>query len=173
MKRTKRSILSVVLALVLALSTAVVPAFAAETDSTTSTSIETTSSDVTRAAGEVYNMYDPHYAHYTITNNNTTPYKVMGASGTINIVGRFKKADSASYSNVRLLIQIRDYNTGAVLAQVEPSNASYPDWDTIVINADVYAGQKIYFFFDVSSVNNPPGPYRMAEVEYEAWLSEA
>lgn len=168
MKRAKRTIISTVLALVLAFSTAVVPAFAAEADNETST----TSVDVSRAAGEVYNPYETHYAHYTITNNNTTPYKVMGASGTINILGRFKKADSASYSNVNLLVQIRDYNTGAILAEVEPTNYSYPGWDTIQINASVYAGQKIYFFFDVTSVNNPPGPYRMAEVEYDAWLSD-
>lgn len=166
MKKAKRSIISIVLAFVLAFSTSAVSAFAIEANNKT-----TTSADISRAAGEVYEPYDTHYAHYTITNDNTTPYKVMGSNGIINIRGKFKQADNPSYSNVQLLVQIRDYNTGALLAEVKPSNYNYPGWNTIQIEASVYAGQEIYFYFDVSSVSNPPGPYRMAEVEYDAWLS--
>lgn len=166
MKRAKRSIISIVLAFVLAFSTSAVSAFAIEANNKT-----TTSANISRAAGEVYEPYDTHYANYTITDTNTTPYKVMGDNGVINIRGRFRQADNPSYSNVKLLVQIRDYNTGALLAEIQPINDNYPDWDTIQIQASVYAGQEIYFYFDVSSVSNPPGPYRMAEVEYDAWLS--
>ncbi len=124
------------------------------------------------SAYEYWEKYDTHYAHYTITNNNLTPEKEMAEDGVVNIRGRFKKADNANYSDIYMVVQIRDYNTQEVLAEVHPYNTNYPDYNTFTLSADVYEGQEIQFYFDVCSINNPPGPYRMAEVEYDAWLSD-
>ena len=39
------------------------------------------------------------------------------------------------------------------------------------ITTQVTAGQKIQLFFDASSINNPPGFYRKAWVDYDAYLA--
>lgn len=120
------------------------------------------------AEGEVWYKGQQYSASYTVTNNNLTPYKVINASGCLRISGSFCKADSASYSNVRLTVEIREYGTGRVLNRCVVDNTSYPNRNSFLLDTDVSAGQKIQIYFDVSSVSNPPGPYRKASVDYVA-----
>ena len=122
------------------------------------------------AEGEIWYFDQRYEAEYTVTNTNLTPYKVIDQSGVLCVYGHFWKADSASYSNVRLTVEIRDYPSGRVLNKVSAENRQYPYGDPFFIDAEVYAGQKIQLFFDVSSINNPPGPYRKALVSYEAYF---
>lgn len=122
------------------------------------------------AGGDVWYKDQRYEAEYTITNNNLTPYKVIAESGVLCVYGHVWKADSASYSNVRLTVEIRDYPSGRVLNRTVVDNNQYPYGDPFFVDAEVYAGQKIQLFFDVSSINNPPGPYRKALVNYEAYF---
>lgn len=124
------------------------------------------------AEGEIWYKNQRYPAEYTITNNNLTPYKVINESGVLVVYGHFWKADSASYSNVKLTVEIREYGTNRVLNRVVAYNTQYPIGDPFFIEANVTAGQKIQLFFDVSSIDNPPGPLRKATVRYEAYFAE-
>ena len=109
-------------------------------------------------------------ASYTLTNNNLTPYKIMGDTANLVVFGDFKKADTGS-SNIKLTVQIREYPSGRVLAQTVVNNTNYPNSNMFFITTQVTAGQKIQLFFDASSINNPPGFYRKAWVDYDAYLA--
>lgn len=122
------------------------------------------------AEGEVWYKGQTYSASYTVTNTNLTPYKIINESGRLRISGTFCKADSANYSNVKLTVEIREHGTGNVLGRCVVDNSSYPNRNDFLVDADVYSGQKIQIFFDVSSVNNPPGPYRKANVSYSAYF---
>lgn len=124
------------------------------------------------AEGEIWYKDRRYPAEYTITDTNLTPYKVMDESGVLVIYGHFWKADSASYSNVKLTVEIREYGTNRVLNRVVAYNTQYPFGDPFFIDANVTAGQKIQIFFDVSSIDNPPGPLRKATVTYEGYFAE-
>lgn len=118
-----------------------------------------------------YIDHDGNYeASYTLTNNNLTPYKIMGDTANLVIFGDFKKADTGN-SNIKLKVQIRDYPSGNVLKETVVDNTNYPNTNMFFITTPVTAGQKIQIFFDASSINNPPGFYRKAWVDYSAYLS--
>ena len=109
-------------------------------------------------------------ATYTFTDNNLTPYKTMGDSAYLVIFGDFKKADYGD-SNIKLTVEIRDYPSGNVLDRRVVDNTNYPNTNMFVVTAQVYAGQRIQIFFDASSIDNPPGFYREAWVDYDAYLA--
>ncbi|MFG6318781.1 MAG: hypothetical protein K1W33_02810 [Clostridia bacterium] len=122
------------------------------------------------AANETWYKGNTYSASYTVTNNNLTPYKIIGSSGQLCIQGTFCKADSPSYSNVRITVELREYGTGSVLARTVQDNTSYPNSNSFVVSTNVYSGQKIQIFIDISSTNNPPGSYRSASVQYSAFF---
>lgn len=107
---------------------------------------------------------------YTFTNNNTTPVKIMGQSGTLLISGNFYGADGyASASPIKLTVEIRSATTNAVLGRtiaVDSLSGATP----FAVSCNVSQGQKIQLFFDASSVANPPGIYRKAHVSYNRYL---
>lgn len=92
---------------------------------------------------------------YTFTNNNTTPVKTMGGSGTLEISGNFYGADGyASASPIKLTVRIQS-TSGTVLAStiaVDDRSGSTP----FAVSCPVSQGQKVQIFFDASSVSNPP-----------------
>ena len=102
---------------------------------------------------------------YTFTNNNTTPVKTMGNSGTLLISGNFYGADGyASASPIKLTVRIQS-TSGSILSTtivVDDMSGSTP----FAVSCPVSQGQKIQLFFDASSVANPPGIYRKAHVAY-------
>lgn len=125
------------------------------------------------AANETWYINHPNYeATYTLTDTNLTPYKIMGDSANLVIFGNFKKADTGN-SNIKLTVEIRDYPSGRVLtdAKTVVDNTNYPNTNMFFVSAKVYKGQKIQIFFDASSINNPPGFFRKAWVDYDAYLA--
>lgn len=102
---------------------------------------------------------------YTFTNNNTTPVKTMGNSGTLLISGNFYGADGyASASPIKLTVRIQS-TSGSILSStvvVDDRSGSTP----FAVSCPVSQGQKIQLFFDASSIANPPGIYRKAHVAY-------
>lgn len=153
--RNRKKLLGIFLTLALVLSTIItVPANAAGTQT-----LYKTPPSGANIGG--FHCYD----------NNTTPVKTIGESGSFYIFGTAKKGDNLS-GNVKVKIEIRDHSTGAVLKRTE----SYPvsvdgtahAFETEPIN--VYAGQKLQIFFDVCSVGTPPGGYRSADINYSYCL---
>lgn len=118
-----------------------------------------------------YNTKNYDYA-FTFTDDNLTPYKTIGNSGELVMYGYFYKADSSSYSNIKLTAQIRDYPRGKVLGTTTVENIDYPISNFFVVKADVKKGQKVQIYFDASSINNPPGPYRKAYVNYTVYIAK-
>ncbi len=152
MSKIKKIITSVMLVMAMCVLT-IQPAFAATNNETW------------------YIDHDGNYkASYTLTDNNLTPYKIMGDTANLVVFGNFKKADTGS-SNIKLTVQIREYPSGRVLAQTVVNNTNYPNSNMFFITTQVTAGQKIQLFFDASSINNPPGFYRKAWVDYDAYLA--
>lgn len=121
------------------------------------------------AAGEE-TWYGPQVQERTMTirNNNTTPIKTMGVSGKLHIsasVSGRPDLEPAGCPKVKLYVEIRDVSTGAVLDYDEVREDAF--MPSVNLEADVYAGQRIQIFFDVSSVSyNPNGNYRYADVTY-------
>ena len=103
--------------------------------------------------------------HYTFEDYNLTPLKTMGQSGTLMIYGTFYGADGyADVSPIKLTAQIRS-TSGAVKAEtVRVDNRSGST--SFAVSSSVYAGEGIHLFFDASSVANPPGILRSANVFY-------
>ena len=110
-----------------------------------------------------------------VTNNNTTPVKTIGRTGTLTIVNWISRCSSEyctcsdrepiSYSNIKVYMKIYNCDTGEVLA-----SGWFPEHETfahtLTTSRPVVAGERIQIYFDVRSVNNPPGPYRKAHISY-------
>lgn len=123
-------------------------------------------------AAETWTIAGGNYdADYTFTDDNLTPYKIIGDTGTLVVYGYFFKDDSGD-SNIKLTAQIRDYPSGKILAQEVVENNDYPFSNNFMISTNVYSGQRIQLYFDASSINNPPGFYRKAYVNYSAYITE-
>lgn len=157
MRKLKRLLVSLVAASALLAST-VVPAFAAENAESKASSVET------RAGNETWTG-SGFGGSYTFNNNNLTPVKTMGKSGTLLISGHFYGNDAfASSSPIILTVEIRS-TSGAVLGRAsfyDNRSGNVP----FAVSANVSAGQQIQLFFDASSAANPPGIYRSAHVSY-------
>lgn len=120
------------------------------------------------AAG-VETWYAPWVEEATITvsNNNLTPVKTMGVSGTLHLVAEVTgrpDLEPAGCPPVKLTVQVRDLNGNVLASGVVSEDATVPQ---VHINLPVTSGQKIQIFFDISSVSyNPNGNYRVANVDY-------
>lgn len=150
MKKMKKIITSIMLVMAMCIF-AVQPAFAAGTETW-------------------YSSHGNYDAAYTFNDDNLTPVKTMGDSGTLVVFGDFKKADSGS-SNVKLTAEIRAYPSGTVLDRIVVDNTNYPNPNLFALSTHVTAGQKIQIYFDASSVSNPPGFLRSAYVDYSAYIA--
>lgn len=102
-----------------------------------------------------------------VTNNNLTPVKTMGKSGTLHVAASIKgrpDLEPAGCPKVKLRMEIRDL-AGNVLRSGEVSETAF--MPQIHLSMPVTVGQKIQIFFDVSSVSyNPIGNFRKGEIQY-------
>lgn len=104
---------------------------------------------------------------FNCVNNNLSPVKTIGQSGYLYIWGTAEKSDPYA-GNVVTTVEIRSYTTGGTLASTR-SYAINPEGTLHYFETPhiyVTAGQQIRIFFDVSSISNPPGPYRQAYISY-------
>ena len=104
---------------------------------------------------------------FTVSNNNLTPVKTMGVSGTLHIVAQVSGRSDLEPSGcppVKLTVQVRDLSGNVLASGSVSEDAAIPQ---VHINLPVTAGQKVQIFFDISSVSyNPNGNYRIADVGY-------
>ena len=116
--------------------------------------------------------------HIRVINNSWTPVKTMGRSGYLSINNFVYKCapgycdckdqEPSGWSNIKVYIKIVDYDTGATLGEKTFGIHSIIS-DKVTTWNPVYKGQRVRIFFDVSSVNNPPGPYRRGHIDF--WYS--
>lgn len=104
-------------------------------------------------------------AWFTVTNNNTTPYKTMGFSGPLWICFDFNQADSANYPPITLTVEVRNLTQGTVdITDYAngPNTSHFPHY------MEVNKGDVLQFFFDVKTEQGytPPGPYRKANIKF-------
>lgn len=103
----------------------------------------------------------------TVTNNNLTPVKTMGASGTLHVSCHFEARpdlEPAGCPNIKVTMQIRN-TSGTVLRTATLAAGSF--WDVINLELPVNQGEQYRIFFDVSSVSyNPNGNWRIADITY-------
>lgn len=110
-----------------------------------------------------------------IVNNNTTPVKTIGKAGTLTIENWITRCNSnycncsdqepTSYSQINVHIQIISYDTGEILADgwFREHNVFAQSLST---TRSLRVGERVRIFFDICSLNNPPGPYRKAHISY-------
>lgn len=158
MFKLKKIILSCILMLSL-LVTSTSSVFAAE-----SITPYSTNDSIWWSAGAYY--YDNNFM---VDNNRTYGIVNICSDGRLHISGSFRKADSASYSNVKLTVEIRDYPSGKVWAKGVFYNYDYPNETPFSLSANVQNGYRLQIFYDISSIDNPPGPYRKGNV---SWIAE-
>ena len=116
--------------------------------------------------------------HIRVTNNNWTPVKTMGRDGYLSINNFTYKCapgycecsdrEPSGWSNIKVYIKIVDYDTGATLGE-KTFGIHQIISDKVTTWERVHKGQRVRIFFDVSSVDNPPGPYRKAHIDF--WYS--
>lgn len=103
----------------------------------------------------------------TITNNNLTPVKTMGTSGTLHVAAAVTgrpDLEPSGCPKVQLTVQIRDLSGNVLASDTVREDAFMPQ---VHLSIPVTQGQKVQIFFDVSSVSyNPNGNYRIADVNY-------
>lgn len=104
---------------------------------------------------------------FNCTNNNLSPVKTIGDSGWLYIWGTAEKSDPYS-GNVVTTVEIRSNYNGSTLVSTQsyPINESGTEHYFETSPIYVTAGQQVRVFFDVSSISNPPGPYRQAYISY-------
>lgn len=104
----------------------------------------------------------------TVTNNNLTKIKTMGASGELHVCCYFNgrpDREPAGCPPIKVTLQIRDLNGKVLASDTKTSATSFQD--TIDVSTHVTKGQKVQIFFDVSSVSyNPNKNYRVADIYY-------
>lgn len=102
-----------------------------------------------------------------VTNNNLTPVKTMGQSGTLHVAAAIKRRpdlEPAGCPKVKMTMQIRDLNGNVLRSGTVSEDAFMPQ---VHLSLPVTKGQKLRIFFDVSSVShNPNGNYRVGEISY-------
>lgn len=106
---------------------------------------------------------------FRFTNNNLTPVKTIGKTGTLTVTGYFYGDDGyADVSPVELTFQIRSTSGQVLASTVVPDtlNGSIP----FAVSCKVTQGQQIQLFMDASSISNPPGIYRSAYVAYNYYI---
>lgn len=120
----------------------------------------------TRAGVETLPYGSYEIGGFTFTNTNLTPVKTVAGS-KFRFDGVFCKAASdRGIGPVKLTVQVRDANTGEVIS-TWVSEQSREDMDAIFLSDTIdlgYAGRKIQFWFDASSVGQSNGHYRSIEI---------
>ncbi len=107
-----------------------------------------------------------------VVNNNLTPVKTMGRSGTLRIYFNVQGCrqgfctcsdqEPSGYSDVQVTMQIRRAGTSQVLASGSKIEGIFFNY----VDINVTQGEKIQLFFDVSSYGPSPGVYRRGHVSY-------
>lgn len=147
-KKATARILSVMLVAIIAVSTFAITAFA--------------------AGPETWSSAWKEEPKITVTNNNTTPVKTMGASGTLHVCCYFNARpdrEPAGCPPIKVTMQIRDLSGNVLRTVTDTSATSFED--TMDLELPVTAGQQYQIFFNVSSVSyNPNGNYRVADIYY-------
>lgn len=136
MKKTLRKILSIALAVVMLFSFTTV-AYAVE-------------GDVAPCAGtETWYAGNGKVGSFTLSGNNLTPVKTMGATGNLTVYGF---ADVTTNDNIWWVeIQIIDYKTGDVIAETS-SKSRNSNGQAYSLSFDVVKGQKIRIFMYYGSM---------------------
>lgn len=102
-----------------------------------------------------------------VTNNNLTPVKTMGVSGTLHVSASIQgrpDLEPSGCPKVKMTMQIRDLNGKVLRSGTVREDDFMPQ---VHLEMPVKKGQKIQIFFDVSSVSyNPNGNYRKGEISY-------
>lgn len=146
MTRFKATFLSLFLALGMILGTTT--AYAAET----------------RSGTEVWHLGEATVGSFVVENDNLTPVKTIGDDGKLFIWTQFSRADGSSYPPIVVTVELRDYDTGAVLDRVQYKEGE--TIDRVLYYPNAKKGQRIQVYWDISSQYNPPGPYRKANITY-------
>lgn len=104
---------------------------------------------------------------FNCTNNNLSPTKTIGSSGWLYVWGIADKSDPYN-GNVVTTVEIRSDYDGSVLTSTTSYAINDSGTEHYFETSPIYvtAGQKVRIFFDVSSISNPPGPYRQAYISY-------
>lgn len=116
--------------------------------------------------------------HIRVTDYSWTPLKTMGRDGYLSI-NNFtykcapgycgcKDQEPSGWSHIKVYIKIVDIDTGAILGE-QTFGTHQIISDKVTTRNPVHKGQRIKVFFDVSSVDNPPGPFRKAHIDF--WYS--
>lgn len=102
-----------------------------------------------------------------VTNNNLTPVKTMGTSGTLHITASIKgrpDLEPSGCPKVQMTVQIRDLSGNVLASGTVREDAFMPQ---VNLECSVTKGQQVQIFFDVSSVSyNPNGNYRVGQITY-------
>lgn len=102
-----------------------------------------------------------------VTNNNLTPVKTMGVSGTLHVAAGIKgrpDLEPSGCPKIKLTMEIRTLS-GTVLGRKEVREDAF--MPQVHIDVPVVKGQKLQIFFDVSSVSyNPNQNFRVGEINY-------
>lgn len=167
MKQTKTSFLRIFSSITIAICiilTTFSPAFAAEK--------EESSAITPRAGVETWsNSSSTYVGSMHMQNNNLSPVKTIGRSGTLHIWGHFYGEDAnAASSPIQLRAEIRQASGSAINGNyclVRDNRSGLVHFST---SCAVTAGQKVQIYFDASSISNPPGYYRQAYIEYYYYI---
>ena len=139
MKKTLRKVLALVLVLVVTLSF---------------TSTIYAEGDIMPLAGrETWEAGGRLVGSFTLEGGNVTPVKTMGATGKLRVYGF---ADAENNGNPWWIkIQIKDYNTGKVLAE-GTTGSKTSSQQVYSVSLDVTKGQqiRIYMYYETQPVND-------------------
>lgn len=138
-KKLIRKITSVLLAVIMTFCLASA-SYAAEPTGNTASLV--TESNVARAGTETVSPGSGCFGNFYLQNNNLTPVKTMGASGTFSLFGT---ATCSSSKYWQICIQILDAYTGNVLKTTYTTGSSY-NHQYYSMDITVTKGQKIQIF---------------------------
>lgn len=116
--------------------------YAEETTTATVPTADVTADTVARAGTETLYAGSGSIGSFYLQNNNLTPVKTMGASGTFSLFGT---ASCSSSTYWQICVQIKDAYTGSVLATDYTSGSSY-NFQYYSMEISVTKGQKIQIY---------------------------
>lgn len=114
----------------------------AETTTTAAPLADVTADTVARAGTETLYKGSGSIGSFYLQNNNLTPVKTMGASGTFSLFGT---ASCSSSTYWQICVQIKDAYTGSVLATDYTTGSSY-NHQYYSMEISVTKGQKIQIY---------------------------
>lgn len=116
--------------------------YAEETTTATVPTADVTADTVARAGTETLYAGTGSIGSFYLQNNNLTPVKTMGSSGTFSLFGT---AEGSSSTYWQICVQIRDAYTGSVLATDYTTGSSY-NFQYYSMEISVTKGQKLQIF---------------------------